>query len=460
MIDTVCKRYVVSAPFVLALCFVAIVCRGDAAEEKPNIIFFIGDDHSWWDSGCYGNDVVKTPNIDRLASQGMRFDRAYTVSAMCAVARSALYTGLYPHRNGCHMNHGLTREGTQSLPHYLKPLGYRVVLAEKTHIKPKSVYPFEYVKMQDAPSIIDSEEPFCLIVASHEPHGPHKNGEYDHDKVLMPPFLPDMPEFRKKQAGYYADIDALDKEIGVILDRLEQSGKSDNTLFVYAGDHGIGIMSKWTCYEAGLRVPFIARWPGRIEAGTTTDAMVSFVDVLPTFLEAAGAEVHADLDGRSFLKLLEGESRKHRDLVFGAHTNRGIISGDPYPIRSVRGQRYKYIRNLNPEGQPTNISTHGFDFTETSDGLWGSWKEKAEKDPEAARLLARVMTRPAEELYDLDSDPWELKNLADDPALAEVKTRLSSELDQWMLKQGDRGLEGELEIERFYFTPRRLRKQN
>ncbi len=453
-------RFRVGGLFSVVAVALSFAAHSFASDEKPNIILFIGDDHSLQDSGCYGNETVRTPNIDRLASEGIRFDRAFTVSAMCAVSRSALYTGLYPHRNGCHMNHGLTREGTQSLPHYLKPLGYRVVLAEKTHIKPKSVYPFEYVKMEEAAAVIDSEEPFCLVVASHEPHGPHGKGDYVPEELPLPPFLPDIPSIREKTAGYYADIEALDKEIGLILDRLEQSGKASNTLFIYAGDHGIGIMAKWTCYEAGLHVPLIARWPGRIEPGTTTEAMISFVDVLPTFLEAVGSDSSADLDGRSFLGVLEGRSEEHRDLIFGAHTNRGIISGEPYPVRSVRGERYKYIRNLNPEGQPTNITTHGFKYTESDSGLWGAWKEKAKTDPEAARLLARVMNRPAEELYDLQSDPWEFNNLTDDPSLAETKSTLSAELDQWMLQQGDRGLEGELEIPRFHFTPKRMRKQN
>jgi N-sulfoglucosamine sulfohydrolase len=419
---------------------------GESPHIKPNMIFFLGDDHSVWDAGCYGNKVVRTPNLDRLASEGMRFDRAFTSTAMCAPARSMLYTGLYPHRNGCHMNHGATRQEVKSLPHYLKPLGYRVVLAGKKHIKPKSVYPFEYIEQKDIKKVIFGKDPFCLVIASNEPHSPHKQGGYRPEEVPIPPYLPDTPAIRGGIANYYTDIDILEKELGHTLNLLKRSGRQDNTLFIYAGDHGSGLMAKWTCYETGLRVPFVARWPGRIKAGAVTKAMVSFVDILPTFLDAVGARKPEDIDGQSFLSVLTGNTKEHRSLIFGAHTNHGIISGEPYPVRSVRDLRYKYIRNLNPDGRPTNGITFGRDYTEMTTGLWAEWKSKALTDTDAARLLARVMNRSVEELYDLTQDPWELKNLASDPLHAETKVRLSRELDLWMQQQGDRGMGAELDV--------------
>lgn len=419
------------------------------SNAKPNIILFVGDDHSVWDAGCYGNKVVKTPNLDRLAGAGMRFDRAFTVTAMCAPARSMLYTGLYPHRNGCHMNHGSTKQDVKSLPHYLKPLGYRVVLAGKKHIKPKNLYPFEYMSKKRISQVIQGKQPFCLVVASDEPHTPHQHGGYTPEQVTPPPFLPDVPSARRGVASYYTDIDTLDQEIGTVMTLLKKSGKENNTLFIYLGDHGYGLMAKWTCYESGLRVPFIARWPDHVKAASTTDAMVSFIDILPTFLEAAGAKKPSGIDGRSFVDILEGKSEKHRDLIFGAHTNQGIINGEPYPVRSVRDHRYKYIRNLHSKGQPTNVSIYSSrDGSKKPSPLWVEWQAKAKTDPKTAKLLARVLNRPAEELYDLQQDPWEMNNLENDANHTKTKANLSAELDRWMKQQGDEGMKSELKVKK------------
>jgi N-sulfoglucosamine sulfohydrolase len=423
-----------------------MICLAKAEAIKPNIVLFLADDQSVWDLGCYGNPAIRTPKMDQLASEGLRFNRAFTSTAMCAPSRSMLYTGLYPHRNGCHMNHGTTREGVKSLPHYLKPLGYRVVLADKTHIKPKSVYPFEYINQNDIDKVILGKQPYCLIIASQEPHTPHQQGKYKAEDVPVPPYLPDVPAVRKDLAGYYTDIDSLDLELGQALDLVKSSGKESNTLFIYTSDHGNSLMAKWTCYETGLRVPMIARWPGQIEPKSQTDAMIDFVDVLPTFIEIAGGKAPNEIDGQSFLEVLTGKQKEHRKLIYGAHTNQGIISGQPYPVRSVRNERYKYIRNLNPSGIPSNTVTH-LDGKEVEvGGVWGEWKQAAKTNANAAQLLSRVMTRPVEELYDLQEDPWEMKNLATEPAQAAVKTELSTELDRWMKRQGDLGMQAELAV--------------
>ena len=439
-------QFIVVAGLVAACAMMPCRSHGrEAPHVRPNMILFIGDDHSVWDAGCYGNKVVRTAHLDRLASQGMRFDRAFTATAMCA-PRSMLYTGLFPHRNGCHMNHGVTLQEVKSLPHYLSPLGYRVALAGKRHISPRTVYPFELVDQKDIDKVILGNNPFCLVIASHEPHAPHEPAAYSPTEVPIPPYLPDTPAVRRKIVGYYTDIDILDRELGHAMDLLMRSGKQDNTLFIYAGDHGNGLMAKWTCYEAGLRVPFVARWPSRVKAGSVTEAMVSFVDVLPTFLDAAGAKEPEGVDGRSFLKVLTGETEEHRQLIFGAHTNQGIISGEAYPVRSVRDARYKYIQNLNPDGRPTNVGVFGRNHRELTTGMWAEWKAKARTDTDASRLLGRVMNRPAEELYDLAQDPWELTNLASAPSHAEAKARLLRELDRWMKQQGDRGMAAELAV--------------
>jgi len=431
-------------------------------KDKPNIVLFLADDQSIDDVGCYGNNVIRTPNIDRLAKEGLRFNLAFTPTAMCSPSRSALYTGLYPHRNGCHPNHSSIKPGIKSLPHYLKPLGYRVALAGKTHIKPRGQFPFEYMGLK--PERIEKfmtlakDKPFCLVVASHEPHGPHKQGEYKPDQIPVPPYKVDTPQTRRQLANYYTDIDLLDKEVGGILGLLKKHKLEQNTLFVYASDHGYNIFAKWSCYDAGLHVPFIVRWPGRVKAGTVTDAMVSFVDVLPTFIEAAGGKPPGDIDGRSFLPVLLGRKKKHHDVVFGAPTTRGIISGRAYPIRSVRTRTHQYIRNLNPEGVFQCVSTHGRNYKEISDGVWASWKEKAKTDVFAAKRVKMFQYRPAEELYDLTKDPYELNNLADDPTQQKLLASLRKKLDAWMKQQGDRGMEAEMAVP--LHKNRTVRKRN
>ena len=417
---------------------------------KSNIVLFLADDQGIDDVGCYGNNIIRTPNIDRLAEEGLRFNLAFTPTAMCSPSRSALYTGLYPHRNRCHPNHSRIKTGIKTLPYYLKSLAYRVGLAGKVHVKPKDQFPFEYMALKPEQiekfMTLESDKPFCLIVASHEPHGPHKQGGYEPDKIPVPPYRVDTPQTRQQLANYYTDIDLLDKEVGEVLGLLKKNNLEQNTLFVYASDHGYDIYAKWSCYEAGLHVPFIVRWPGNVKPGTVTDAMVSFVDVLPTFVEAAGGRQPKNIDGRSFLPVLVGQKNRHNEVVFGAHTTRGIISGKAYPIRSVRTRTHKYIRNLNPEGTFQCVSTHGRNYREIDNGVWGSWKQKAKTDVFAAKRVKTFQHRPAEELYDLTKDPYELKNLADDPAQRRLLVSLADMLGAWMKQQGDRGMEAEMDV--------------
>ena len=419
-------------------------------KDKPNIILFLADDQSIDDVGCYGNNVISTPNTDRLAKEGLRFNLAFTPTAMCSPSRSALYTGLYPHRNGCHPNHSNIKPGIKTLPYHLKSMGYRVGLAGKVHVKPKGQFPFEYIglKPEQIEKFItfESDKPFCLIVASHEPHGPHKKGGYEPGRIPVPKNKVDTPQTRQQLANYYTDIDLLDEELGRVLELLKKNSLEQNTLFIYASDHGYDIFAKWSCYDAGLHTPFIVRWPGKVKPKTVTDAMISFVDVVPTLIEIAGGKPPKGIDGRSFLPVLLGHENKHRDVVFGAHTNRGIISGRAYPIRCLRTRTHKYIRNLNPDGMFQCVTTHGHDYKEIDHSMWGSWKQKAGTDAFAAKRVKMFQHRPAEELYDIIKDPYELKNLADNPENQKLLASLRKKLDAWMKHQGDRGMEAEMAV--------------
>ncbi|MGI9295466.1 MAG: sulfatase family protein [Pseudomonadales bacterium] len=428
---------------------------------SPNILIIFSDDHGAEDIGAYGNPVVQTPNIDKLANQGMLFNAALTPEAICTPSRSSLYTGLYPMRHGAHRNHTQVNEGVKSLPHYFEPLGYRVMLAAKTHIGPKSVFPFEYLpasgnSISDSESKIagyfdeintafnDDSKPFLLVAATSLPHTQFgMNGGYPESKLYrpeeinLPPYLVDTPETREKRAGYYELVSWLDKDIGTMMQMLDRSKAADNTLVIYASDHGAGFaFEKWTNYDAGIRVPLIVRWPGKVKPNARTDALVSLVDVLPTLMEAAGADAPSSLDGRSFLAVLENKSNEHNHHIFATHTTLGIRNaGDAFAVRAVRTASYKYIRNLNPAGTFQN------NVTEKGQGGWFSWVEKAASDTFAAQQVKRYQHRPAEELYDVQADPYEMNNLATLPAYKKVIAEMRPLLDNWMQQQNDLGLQ-------------------
>jgi uncharacterized sulfatase len=414
--------------------------------DKPNIVILIADDHSMLDSGCYGNTVVKTPNIDRLAREGMRFTRAFTATAMCAPTRSILYTGLYAIRSGAYPNHSLVYPGTRSLPHYLKKHGYRVALAGKKHIGPVESFPFEYIARTAAAvnGFIRSrdDQPFCLIIATNDPHSPwKKDSSYDPEKIELPPYLVDTPQTRQAVANYYADVSSMDEEVGTYAEVIRKHNLEANTLFIYTSEQGAQFPhGKWTCYDVGLAVEFIARWPGRIQPGSVSDAMIHYVDVAPTLIEIAGGKPIKGLDGRSFLDVLLGKKDEHRSVVYGVHTTRGIIDGSEcYPIRSIRTATHKYIMNLNADTSFRNVL-----ITKDKENYWRSWVEKAKTDAKAAKLVDMYQHRPAEELYDLRRDPYELNNIGADPANGELVASLRKRLEDWMKEQGDRGVETEM----------------
>lgn len=421
-----------------------------AAADRPNIVFINADDLTHRDLGCYGGQA-HTPNIDKLATEGMRFTRCFQATPMCSPTRHNIYTGLYPVKSGAYPNHTFAKDGTKSIVHYLEPLGYRVALSGKTHIAPKEVFPFEYSgkKNPDMDAIdklmAESKEagtPFCLFACSNEPHSPWNLGDasrYPADEVKLPPYLVDTPEMRDAFSRYLAEITYYDDQVGQILALLDKHELADNTLVMVTSEQGNGFpFAKWTLYDSGLQTALIARWPGKIEANATTDAMVEYVDLVPTFLEAAGSEPPAILDGKSFLPVLFGEAEEHKEYVFGIMTTRGIINHPGhYGIRSVRSEQFKLIVNLTPEVTFTNACTKSKEFL--------SWVAKAEAgDAAAAERVRRYQKRPAVEFYDVTKDPLEWENLAENPEYEEEMKKLMVELDTWMTNQGDEGHETEM----------------
>jgi uncharacterized sulfatase len=420
--------------------------------RPPDIVLFIADDLTWNDIGPYGGSDARTPQLDRLAKESLKFDLAFAASPTCTPSRSCMYTGLYPIRNGAHANHSLVREGTRTLPTYLERLGYRTVLAGKTHIGPRELFPFEYLKDSNTlppgkkgvlwtdlgVDAIDKllathnrRRPLCLIVAAHSPHvhWPANNG-YDPAQIKLPPYLLDTPETRKARVKYYTDVTQLDKEVGQVRESLARHGFGD-ALFIFTSDQGAQWpFAKWNLYDAGIKVPLLVHWPGKTKAGTTR-AIVSLIDLLPTMIEAGGGVPPADIDGRSFLDLLTDRTDVHREEIYAAHT--GDKDMNRAPMRCVRTERFKYIQNLAPDIKYTTHINKG----EDAGIYWNSWSKLAQSDPEAAKLVERYEHRPAEELYDLKSDPYEMKNLASTPEYADELARSRAKVNAWRVRQGE-----------------------
>lgn len=429
-----------------AMCFAAGFVNAEGTQAKPNIILFISDDHGWLDSGAYGDFCVETPNIDRVAEEGMRFTQAFAASPLCSPSRCVIQTGLMPHRNGGHKFGTPIRTDIKTMPEYLKELGYYTAHFGKFHHPPRHRFPYDLVKSSEKQAAdylenFDGAKPLFLVVCTHPPHTPWiKNTKYDLAKMPLPPNFIDTAETRVDRANYYSDVTLMDSILGDVLDAVAKKGMKDNTLLVYTSDQGANWpFAKWCVYDGGLRVPFIVRWPGKVAPGAVTDAMASLADILPTCIDAAGGKMPENIDGRSLLPTLTGKQKTHRAVVFGTHTgndNGGPGIANHCPARTVRTPTHRYILNLSPE---TTFTTH---ITGCKSGphhlpFWDSWIEKAKTDVAAKAIVIRYQHRPREELYDLSRDPFEMDNIADEPAQAELLKSLRSQLAVWCKAQGD-----------------------
>ena len=433
--------------------------------KKPNIVLVIADDCRFLDLGCYGSPDAITPNIDRLAAEGVRFTRFFQATAMSSATRHCLLTGLYPVRSGAYPNHTRLNDGVGTLPQYLKQAGYRVALEGKRHIAPIEAFPFEYLSNEQQrtvyPELIEpfladvarSGEPFFLYVGSTEPHDPWNKGDqslWNPDDLTLPCNLVDTPATRKQFRNYLAEINELDNQVGAVDALLHKYGLDENTIFIFTSEQGHQFpFAKWTCYDAGLQTAFIVRWKGVTQPGTTTDALCEYVDVTPTLVEIASGAVPKGLDGKSFRKVIEGRKSRHKQYVFGIQTSRGILNGpDHYGIRSVRDERYLYIRNLTPEAT--------FQCVITKQEYFKEWQRRGASGDAFARERAGLyQKRPAEELYDIVKDPCQMHDLAADPACAKVMARMRPKLDAWMKSQGDLGAQTELDATQHLLSNRK-----
>jgi len=395
--------------------------------KTPNIVFYLSDDQDLLDYGVYGNPNVQTSNADLLASQGMKFSNFYTGQAICAPSRSQIFTGMYPVKNGCMANHIGVKPDIKSITSLLKESGYEVVLAGKSHVKPNKVFDWthyfpkinnRYLPLEQIDDYLKNvNNPFCLIIASDYPHGPYpQTSNYSKADIFKLPYDPSY--IGNHKPGYYQNIQDDNDQLGQVLNMVDNYGLKENTMFIYASDHGLS--GKWSLKEQGLRVPFIVRWPGKIKPNTTSETLLTLVDVLPTILEVSNTEIPSEIDGKSFLETLNGSKMKIHDYVFGVSTRQNIRECKIFPSRMIRGNRYKLIRNFNSvEVVNSNLGDNPV-INEFA-------KIGAESFPNV----------PYEELYDLEKDPYQKVNLIDNPKYKKTRNRLSVALENWMKSQED-----------------------
>lgn len=397
------------------------------SSTSPNFIFYLADDQDLLDYGIYGNPKVHTPAVDALAKEGMRFTNFYTSQAICAPSRSQIFTGMYPLKNGCMANHLSVKPNLKTVIDYMKAEGYEVVLAGKGHVKPNSVFQWSkyfksvdnrYLPLDKLENYLENiKKPFCVFVTSDFPHGPYpKISEYTNEDIYLLPY--DRGNFRKLKTGYYQNIRDDNAQLERVLEIVETNGLVDNSIFIYASDHGIS--GKWGVSEQGLKVPFIVRWPGVVEANSVSETMLNFVDILPTFLDIIGADIPQDLDGNSFQPTLKGNTDPIHDYIFSLSTMQNIQKCKVFPSRAIRGKRFKFIRNYNS--------------IEVVESNYGSNPVINAFIRKGAESFPNV---PFEELYDLELDPYQEKNLINNPEYLEQKNRLSSALENWMIAQND-----------------------
>ena len=428
--------------FLLLLIFTSSVLGAD----RPSIVVLLADDHSAADMSVYGAKDIPTPHLDRMAAAGMVFEKAFVNSPSCAPSRAALFTGMYPARNGAEPNHSKPHDNLKRIPAYLKALGYEVVSFGKTghyaHVKDQGfdlAQGYEYHDHTCVQASIEflkkrkSDKPLALFFGTHWPHVPLPQAEgVDPAKVQVPPMHYDTPEYRHYRARYVNAVMKMDQEIGAVYEAAKEVLGTANTFFLQTSDHGAQLpFGKWNLYDEGVRVPLIVRWDGKVAAGTRTQAMAQWIDILPTLIEAGGGTAPGDLDGKSLLPVLTGRTNTHREAIFTTHT--GDNNMNVYPSRSMRTARWKYIRNLHPEFRFTSHLDRA--VGEDSLAYFASWEKAAASDPRAALIVNRYRQRPAEELYDLLSDPFELQNAAEQNTAQLDEMRRG--LNDWMKATGD-----------------------
>ena len=480
----------------LASLFLAGAVIAVAQSERPNILFAISDDQSAMHAGAYGDVATKTPAFDRVAREGILFNYAFTASPSCAPSRSAILTG----RNIWEVEEGgillgILKSKFTVFTLVLEDAGYEIGATGKTwspgrmegwdrdvfgkriatHRLPESqqrpgLNPLDYAaNFDEFFAGRDQSKPFFFWLGTSEPHQRYDIGAWKRagkrlEDARLPGALPDHPDVRGEILDYGVEIEHFDSHLARAIATLETAGELDNTLVIVTSDHGNPLpRSKCNLYDSGTRVPLAMRLPGSIPPGRTVDDLVSLADIAPTILNAASVDVPAVMSGRSLWRIAQsgksGLVDESRDFVVTAFERHTIArrGGVGYPMRAIRTHQYSYIRNYEPDRWPAgdpdyNAPPQGF-FGDVDRGVTKSFLMANALDPEIRPYyLMAYGRRPAEELYDIETDPHQLRNIAADPALTEVKQQLIWRLNAYLQATGDPRQRGATPWDEYPFT--------
>lgn len=454
----------------LLIILITAWCCGEGCLQsatQPNFILFIADDMAWDDCGVYGHRNIRTPNIDKLAHDGMRFDRAFLTASSCSPSRSSIITGQYPHNTDAEQLHWPLPANRITFVEKLKAGGYWTAAAGKWHLGAAMTNRFDLVKdagtagfqlptgkaaegakmVERGTSDIQSgchewvpilrarprNKPFFLWLAALDPHRDYEENiipdPYQPEDVIVPPYLPDVSETRKDLALYYNEITRLDLFIGDVMTELKRQGEEGNTFILFLSDNGRPFpRDKTTVYDSGIKTPWIVQWPGHVQPGSVCASLVSSIDIAPTLLELASIKRPSTFQGVSFAPLLKHRSATIRHYAFAEQNWHDYEARN----RAVRSDRFKYIRN----------EYHDLPLTPPADGVRSITYTAMRRLRDAGKLRPEQMTcftkpRPKEELYDTETDPYELKNLATDPKYSETLTTLRQVLTNWQHETTD-----------------------
>ncbi len=449
-------RSVPACLIALSLGWLAAHAHAAESEKPTNVLLFIADDISYTDLGCYGSPTARTPNIDRLAAAGRRFDNAYLTASSCSPSRSSIITGRYPHNNGRASElHQPIAAHLPWFPRLLRDAGYYTALVGKNHMtsdKPETgdeTQPpaFDLIDGGKAPGnqgghatwlqTLQSrpkDKPFFFWFASYDAHrgwdadadwieeayGP----KHDPASVVLPRFLSDDAQTRQDFASYHNEVTRFDHFIGLVVEGLKEQGELDNTLILVMADNGAPFpRAKTRLHDSGMKTPFVAHWPkGIVSAGTPSESLISAIDIAPTVLELAGVAPSPTMQGVSFTAVFANPSERVRQHVFSEHNWHDYEAHG----RSVRSDGFLLIRNNRPQfawqGPADSVAS-------VSHQQLRARRDAGTLTPEQADVF--LAPRPTVELYRFDLDPEQLRNVADDPKYAATRAHLISLLDQW-----------------------------
>lgn len=448
---------------IILLVAIASSCQIGFAVDRPNILLIISEDNGP-ELGCYGDKYAQTPNLDRFAAEGVRFETAYVTQSVCSPSRGTILTGLYPHQNG---QIGLATHQFEMFAEWpttysiLKQAGYRTGMIGKLHVNPENAVEkwidFRAIKSANfgkknlgdyakkaAEFFTASDEPFFLTVNFPDAHWPVQNKVQGRPKnalgieeVRPMKYIGfDNPRLRGHVQGFYNCMSRLDECVGELFSALEQSGQADTTLVVYLGDHGAQFArGKVFVTEAGLRIPLIIRWPGQAKPGLVSSQMVSTVDLLPTIVSAAGAAIPDGLPGHDLTPVLAGVEKPLRKYLFAERNSDS--AGLHFPQRSIRDEQYKLIKTLLLDRKDPGAHQY---LVNGASNFRGSptYEELKTTTKRIQASYDTWLNPPVYQLYDLEKDPHEFTNIAGDQKLANVMARLSKRLEQWQFDTDDK----------------------